>query len=324
MEKRLKAYRIGSYINLSLWLVSLILWILFGCLSQIATPKNMTFAGLFFVFLAVGCYSFIGWLFSKKAINAIETKTEYKNIHTLNAVFGLFYTIYPAILSKKENAEGNQKEHAHFSVPRVDFVIIGIALAAGLFLIDLVTKLTVINYFATHNDPIIVADGFLRVNYIINTAAAFGFGVGNATTNRVMYCVFAGLILAGIIIALIWKRKKIASPFMICLLVIASGALGNMIDRMFYSPEFLHHSENGVVDWIDFYNIWGFNFNIADCCVVLGAIALIIWLVVDEVRVSKANRQTKLQNEKVLSLEEKKRLDATKSEEENKQEKTEK
>ena len=324
MEKRLKAYRIGSYINLGLWLASLILWILFGCLSQIASPKNMTFAALFFVFLAISCYTFIGWLFSKKAINAIESNTEYKNIHRMSAIFGLFYTFYPAVLSLKENKEGNKKEHAHFAIPRIDAEIIGISLAIGLLLVDLVTKLTVVNYFATHTEPIIVADGFLRVNYVINTAAAFGFGVGNPTTNRVMYCIFASLILAGILIGYFWKRKKLASPFKICLLIIASGALGNMIDRMFYSPEFLHYSENGVVDWIDFYNIWGFNFNIADCCVVLGAIALIIWLIIDEVRVSKANRQPKVETGKVLSVEEQKRLDAAKKANESKEEKAEK
>ena len=324
MEKRLKAYRIGSYINLGLWLASLILWILFGCLSQIASPKNMTFAALFFVFLAISCYTFIGWLFSKKAINAIERNAEYKNIHRMSAIFGLFYTIYPAVLSLKENKEGNKKEHAHFAIPRIDAEIIGISLAIGLLLVDLVTKLTVVNYFATHTEPIIVADGFLRVNYVINTAAAFGFGVGNPTTNRVMYCIFASLILAGILIGYFWKRKKLASPFKICLLIIASGALGNMIDRMFYSPEFLHYSENGVVDWIDFYNIWGFNFNIADCCVVLGAIALIIWLIIDEVRVSKSNRQPKVETGKVLSVEEQKRLDAAKKANESKEEKAEK
>lgn len=324
MEKRLKAYKTGSYINLGLWLAGLILWILFGCLSQIASPKNMTFAALFFIFLAISCYSFLGWLFSKKAINAIEEGNEYKNIHRLSAIFGLFYLIYPAVLSLKEDNKGNKKEHARFIVPRIDCEIIGIALAIGLFVVDLVTKLTVVNYFVTHNDPIIVADGFLRINYVINTAAAFGFGVGDATTNRVMYCIFASLILAGILVGYFWKRKKLASPFKICLLIIASGALGNMIDRMFYSPEFLHHSVNGVVDWIDFYNIWGFNFNIADCCVVLGAIALIIWLIIDEVRINRTNRQPKVASGKVLSVEEQKRLDAASEAKETKKENTEK
>lgn len=326
MNKRLTLYKFASYFNLGLFLASLIMWILFGCLSQIATPKNMTFAALFYVFFFISGYSFASWLFSKKAINAIENKNEYKNIHIINTCLGLFCTFYPALLSLKEFDDENKKEKAHFKVPMIEFEVIAISLAVGLFLIDLITKLTVVNYFATHDEPITVIDGFLRINYTINIAAAFGFGVGNAVTNRIVYCVVASIILFAIIGGYIWKRKKIAPTFKICILVIAAGALGNLIDRIFYSPEFLHSPENGVVDWIDFYKIWSFNFNIADCCVVLGAIALIIYLIVDEVKTSKANRKPQVAG-KVLSVEEQRRLDAVKGEqvvksEENKLENT--
>ena len=320
MEKRLKLYKIGSFINLGLFLVSLILWVLFGCLSQIASPKNMTFAALFFVFLPISIYTFCSWLFSKKAIYVLQENKDRRCIHKTNACLGLFFTIYPAVLSLKEVKEDN-KEKAHFRIPRIDAEILAIGLAVGFFVVDLITKLTVINYFSTHNDPIIVADGFLRVNYIINEAAAFGFGVGDPTTNRVVYCVVATLILGGILAGYIIKRKKLAIPFKICLLVIAAGALGNLIDRIFYSPEFLNKPNNGVVDWIDFYNIWGFNFNIADCCVVLGAIALIIYLIVDEVNNSRKNRQPKTESGKVLSVEEKKRLEAASEKPNEKEEK---
>lgn len=307
MKDRLTLYKIGSYINLGLFVISLFLWMLFGCLSQIASPKNMTFAALFFVFLPLSIYTFASWLLSKKAINRINENKENNAIHTANICLGLFFTCYPAIVSKKEVTSDN-KEKVRFAIPRLDFEILGISLAVCLLLLDLITKLTVVNYFANTNEPIIVADGFLRINYVINIAAAFGFGVGNPTTNRVVYCIFATLILGGIIFAYIYKRKKMAPAFKICLLVIASGALGNLIDRLFYSPEFLHSPENGVVDWIDFYNIWGFNFNIADCCVVLGAIALIIYLIVDEVRISRNNRKPQPAG-KVLSVEESKRLE---------------
>ena len=195
--------------------------------------------------------------------------------------------------------------------------IIAIAIAVVLFVVDIVTKQAVVKYFATHEDPIVLIPGFLQINYVINTAAAFGYGIGSELVNRIVYCVIAGLAFIGIIFFFVWKNQKIRPFVKVTLMLIASGAIGNLVDRIFYTPEFLHWTNNGVVDWIDFCGIWAFVFNIADSCVVVGAIMLIVWLIIDEVKEVKAKRALEQQEEngKVLSVEEQSRLEEKPAEE---------
>ena len=71
-------------------------------------------------------------------------------------------------------------------------------------------------------------------------------------------------------------------------MLILTGALGNLIDRLLYGPEY------AVVDFIDFYflTFWNFVFNIADCGVVIGAIALVIYLVIEEVKDYRAKNKS--------------------------------
>jgi signal peptidase II len=192
------------------------------------------------------------------------------------------------------------------------------------FVIDIVTKQLVVNYFKTHTHPIVLIPGFLQINYTINEAAAFGFGLENATANRVMYCIVAFIGLGIIIGIYVWKYKSLNSLVKACLMLMAVGALGNLVDRLFYSASFLSGAYNsttnsgGVVDWIDFCGIWQFIFNIADSAVVVGTIILIVYLIVDEIRETKKrrNKEVKETNGKVLSKEELSRLE---TEEENKE-----
>ena len=212
----------------------------------------------------------------------------------------------------------------------MDFKLIGNKILNGLkwffhsyiwlfvifFVVDLVTKLVIVNYFAyTSNDPIFLigtADKpFLRIVYAINEKAAFGFGIPNQPlANRIIYCIVAIIGAALIIGIYVWKYKQLKGLVKACLMLMAVGAIGNLVDRLFYSPTFLNNSVNGVVDWIDFAGIWQFVFNIADSCVVIGTIILIIYLIVDEARTVKIARakEVKENGGKVLSKEEQERL----------------
>ena len=188
--------------------------------------------------------------------------------------------------------------------------IIAIAIGIVMFVVDIVTKQVIVKYFATHEDPIVLIPNFLQINYVINTAAAFGFGIGNELVNRIVYCVIAFLAVGAIFFFFFWKNSKF-KMVKIAMMLIASGAIGNLVDRIFYSPEFLHSASNGVVDWIDFCGIWAFVFNIADSCVVIGAIMLIVWLIIEEVKDAKAKRKQEIASNDgvVLSAEERTRMD---------------
>ena len=175
-----------------------------------------------------------------------------------------------------------------------------------LLIADLVSKLLVIANKDTirAQGGIVLIPNFLRINYLINNNLVFGISTGSDLSNRVVFCCVAGAIVIGVIFFTIKKWGKLNKMFKAGIMMVLAGALGNMIDRLFYSPEFLDNSVNGVVDWIDFYGVWAFNFNIADSSVVVAAFMLIIYmLVVDIIDYKNKPKEPKSveSNEKVLS-----------------------
>ena len=177
-----------------------------------------------------------------------------------------------------------------------------------LFLaIDIATKQIVMHLGGTPGTQI-ANWGIVKINYILNYNAAFGLGAKDPTVSRVIYLIVASLVTTGLITYLIVKRKTTKLYVRACLILIITGAVGNMIDRIFYAP---YHA---VVDWIDFYWFWDYNFNIADSCIVVAAFMLIIYIIVLEVKDYIAKRKAEGVSVKTLSKTEKERL-----EEENKE-----
>ena len=166
----------------------------------------------------------------------------------------------------------------------------------------------------------VIADwGIVRISYVQNEGAAFGFGTGNEVANRIIYLIVATLISAGLITYLIIKRKETKLFVRAALVMVITGAIGNVIDRVFYGPL---QGKTGlftgkVVDWIDFDWFWRYVFNIADCCIVIAAFMLIIYVIVGEVKEYREKNKNKVvtvkDNEKVLSKSEKEKLEAEKA-----------
>ena len=169
----------------------------------------------------------------------------------------------------------------------------------------------------------VIADwGIVRISYVQNEGAAFGFGTGNEVANRIIYLIVATLISAGLIAYLIIKRKETKLFVRAALVMVITGAIGNVIDRVFYGPL---QGKSGlftgkVVDWIDFDWFWRYVFNIADCCIVIAAFMLIIYVIVGEVKEYREKNKNKVvtvkDNEKVLSKSEKEKLEAEKADRE--------
>lgn len=125
---------------------------------------------------------------------------------------------------------------------------------------------------------------FLRFTYIENPGMAFGIDFGWKS----FFAVFS--IIASIAILLyLYKVRRESRVVRFSLALILGGAIGNLIDRVFYGPLFdgapLFHGR--VIDFIDFdffnVSVFGYNFsrfpvfNIADASVTIGVIMLLIF-----------------------------------------------
>ena len=168
-----------------------------------------------------------------------------------------------------------------------------------LLLVDQVTKLLVKNFMQI-GEEIVIFDWF-RLHFIENSGMAYGIGSDWGeiakfllTFFRIVVVVFGILYIRRII-----SEKKLPSRLLICLGMILGGALGNVIDSVFYGVIF---GESGifhgnVVDmlyfpltgesyflpnWIPFYGGNHFVFfkpifNIADSGIFLGIICLLLF-----------------------------------------------
>ena len=116
---------------------------------------------------------------------------------------------------------------------------------------------------------ITVIPGLFNLSYVENRGAAFGIMQDSTTLLSVITCV----VLLAAVIWLYGKRikSKTLSAFVF---IIISGGIGNLIDRV---------SRGFVIDYLDFSALFGFPvFNMADCCVVVGTFALIIYTFASE------------------------------------------
>ena len=187
------------------------------------------------------------------------------------------------------------------------YIWLGVLLLA----IDIITKQIILHSGLKPNVNDYYNWGFVHINYVLNQGAAFGMGTGNEAINRIVYLIIATCISAAIIFYLIWKRKETKLYVRACLIMVVTGAVGNMIDRIFYGP--LEGSDGlfsgMVVDWIDFFWFWGYVFNIADSCIVVAAFMLIIYVIMLEVKDYLAKRKAEEGPKVTLSKTEKERLE---------------
>ncbi len=131
---------------------------------------------------------------------------------------------------------------------------------------DQVTKILATEYLKG-KEPVSFIKGVVRFNYAENTGMAFSLFSGARW-------VFVALTLVACAAALWYIFSNRCNPLWLywSIAVVASGGIGNLIDRAFYGY---------VVDFIEPVFIDFAIFNIADCAVTLGAVSLIAYLVFD-------------------------------------------
>ena len=136
--------------------------------------------------------------------------------------------------------------------------------AAALVVVDQITKVLT-RAFIPLGEKLTLVPHVVGLTYVQNTGAAFSSFSGGTKLLALLSLVIT--VLIGIAIAKDWLRHPFAQWSMA---VVMAGAFGNFIDRAFIGY---------VTDMVDtlFMNFAVYNF--ADICVVLGILALAIYII---------------------------------------------
>ena len=137
--------------------------------------------------------------------------------------------------------------------------------SAGVVALDQITKYLTVRFIPLY-EHIPLIPGVVGLTYVRNTGAAFSSFEG-------MQWLFA-LIFLFFTVALLWEYFKKRLPFTrferFCIAAIYGGGVGNMIDRLRLGY---------VVDMIETLFVDVPVFNVADCFITCGCIALLAHLV---------------------------------------------
>ena len=133
-----------------------------------------------------------------------------------------------------------------------------------IFSFDRLTKLYIINLAELNKFVDIYINPFLNLHLIWNTG--IGFGLLSSNSNLFYNLITLLIVLINIVIIIMMFRYKNYKFYL--LLMVFSGSLGNLFDRIYY---------NAVPDFIDFHyeGFHWFIFNVADIFITLGVICLI-------------------------------------------------
>ncbi|MBQ7957099.1 MAG: signal peptidase II [Clostridia bacterium] len=125
--------------------------------------------------------------------------------------------------------------------------------------------------------------GIIEWNYTENTGAAFSIMENHTEILSVFTLV---IIVLGLIYLLSGRIKN--KVLVAAAILVLSGGLGNLIDRIFRGSELFH---GYVVDYIKLLFVDFAIFNFADCLVCVGAGIIIIYMLVDTFRSSSDKKK---------------------------------
>ena len=148
---------------------------------------------------------------------------------------------------------------------------IHLVIAIAAILLDRVTKV-IIEHTLPSNDSVNVIPGCFQITHVHNRGAAFGLFADSTSVWRTALLVGFSTIALGVVAYLLWKSDHSLPSTAIGLSMILGGAVGNLWDRV---------ARGQVTDFLHFYigeHVWP-DFNVADSCIVIGAILLMVEIV---------------------------------------------
>jgi signal peptidase II len=164
---------------------------------------------------------------------------------------------------KAEEGAGTSADVAGAGSGRKRRIAVLLVVAAVAYLVDLVSKLLVVERLE-HHAPIEVIGTWLQFEVIRNRGAAFGVG-------EAMTIVFTVIAAAVVVVIARLARKLYSLPWAIALGMLLGGAFGNLTDRVFRAPGDL---QGAVVDFVAPAHFAVFN--LADSAIVCGGFLIVI------------------------------------------------
>ncbi|OQX96559.1 signal peptidase II [candidate division KSB1 bacterium 4572_119] len=149
---------------------------------------------------------------------------------------------------------------------RIKFVLLGL-LVLICTSCDLSTKVLAKKHL-DQAPPVSIVGNYLELRYTENTAIAFSMLSSIEPTTRKWIIYSLSMVALTFLIILIWKVRHDSVLWLVSLMLILSGALGNIFERVFrgYVIDFIH---------LHYFDIWSWPiFNVADILITCGAILM--------------------------------------------------
>jgi signal peptidase II len=121
----------------------------------------------------------------------------------------------------------------------------------------------------TEGEPVSILGGLVHLSLLRNSGAAFSLGSGYTW-------VFPLVTIAVVTWIAVLSRRLRSTPWALALGLVLGGALGNLIDRLFRAPGFLHGHVVDMVSLFGPYAQYFAVFNVADSCLSVGVVLAVL------------------------------------------------
>jgi signal peptidase II len=141
--------------------------------------------------------------------------------------------------------------------------------SALVILLDRVTKIAVAHMLPLGGEHVVIPKVFW-ISHVLNTGAAFSLFGDTASPERVRWLLVGFSLIAAVIVGIVLVRiGRRITPTTFGLALILGGAIGNVWDRI---------RTGAVIDFLEVHIVhyhWP-DFNLADSCIVIGGILLVL------------------------------------------------
>ncbi len=147
-----------------------------------------------------------------------------------------------------------------------------LGLIAGLVALDQAAKAVVVKLIPFYGN-VSVIPGFFSISHIHNRGAIFGTFSQSGSPIVTIFLAAASLFALVMVVVYFFRTPASQMGMKVSLALIMAGALGNFIDRI---------GRGYVVDFMEFHVRRAYfpTFNVADSCITIGALLLILIFVI--------------------------------------------